>query len=77
MLGYGGGGGIDGWRAAAQAGYAGLGGRMGARVKRPVFVAPDIVRLDDQDVLVVPASKYEQATVKQHFWEPEVVAGGE
>ena len=64
------GGGIDGWRAAAQASYAGLGARMGARSRRPVFAVPDVVRLDDQDVLVLPPSRYEQATVKQHFWEP-------
>lgn len=70
VLAYGGGGGIDGWRAAAQASYAGLGARMGARSRRPVFAVPDVVRLDDQDLLVLPASRYEQATVKQHFWEP-------
>src|SRR5262249_37085610 len=77
VVGYGSGGGIDGGRAAAQASYQALGGRMGARVKRPVFAAPDVVHLDDQDVLVVPASKYEQATVKQHFWEPEPQVGAE
>ncbi len=70
VLAYGGGGGIDGWRAAAQASYSGLGARMGARSRRPVFAVPDVVRLDDQDLLVLPASRYEQATVKQHFWEP-------
>jgi hypothetical protein len=73
VLGYGGGGGIDGWRAAPPTLYSGLTGRLGGRAKRPVFAAPDPVRLDDQDVLVVPTSRYEQAPVKQHFWEP---AGG-
>jgi hypothetical protein len=75
VLAYGGGGGIDGWRAAAS--YQGLAGRMGSRAKRPVFAAPDVVHLDDQDVLVVPASKYEQASVKQHFWAPEALVGAE
>ena len=71
ILGYGGGGGaIDGWRAAPPTLYSGLAGRLGARAKRPVFAAPDPVRLDDQDVILVPASRYEQATIKQHFWEP-------
>ncbi len=74
VLGYGGGGGIDGWRAAAQTSYTGLGGRMAARIKRPVFATPDVVRLDDQDVMVLPQWRWEQATVKQHFWEP--AAGG-
>jgi len=74
VLAYGGGGGIEGWRAVAQASYSGLGGRMAARTKRPVFAVPDVVRLDDQDVLVLPASRYDQATVKQHFWEPTAQA---
>jgi hypothetical protein len=79
VLSYGGGGGIDGWRAAAPGGYQALGGRMGARAKRPIFAAPDVVRPfeGDQDMLVVPASKYEQATVKTHFWEPEPLVGAE
>jgi hypothetical protein len=75
VLGYGGGGGIDGWKAASQQGYAALSGRMGARLRRPVFAAPDVVRVDDQDVLVVPTSKFAEAPVRQHFWEPTV--GGE
>jgi hypothetical protein len=72
VVGYGGGGGIDGWRAGAAGVYASFLGRMGARTKRPVFAPPDVVRLDDQDILVAPQSKFEQATVKQHFWEPVV-----
>jgi hypothetical protein len=28
------------------------------------------VRLDEPDLLVVPPSRFEQAPVKQHFWEP-------
>jgi hypothetical protein len=70
VLGYGAGGGIDGWKAANQGSYNGLQGRMGARVKKPVFASPDPVRMDDNDVVVVPKSEYEQASVKQHFWEP-------
>ncbi len=72
VLGYGGGGGsgIDSWRPAAAAAYGTLGTRMGARTKRGVLIAPDVVRLDDQDVLLVPVSKFETATVRQHFWEP-------
>lgn len=70
VLGYGGGGGFDGWRAAAQVSYTALGVRMGGRVKRPVFAAPDPVRLDDQAVLIVPHSTYAEAPIRQHFWEP-------
>ena len=75
VLGYGGGGGIDGWKAASQQGYTALAGRMSARARRPIFAAPDVVRVDDQDILVVPASKFAEAPVRQHFWEPSV--GGE
>jgi hypothetical protein len=64
------GGGIDGWRAAAQGGYQGLATRMGGRNKRPVMTPPDKVDINDQDVIVVPQSPTEQAGVKQHFWEP-------
>jgi hypothetical protein len=70
VVGYGGGGGIDGWRGAAPGGYAALGGRMGTRVKKLVFAPPEVVRIDDQDIVVMPQPKFEQASVKQHFWEP-------
>ncbi|HKA91720.1 MAG TPA: hypothetical protein VKE22_28850 [Haliangiales bacterium] len=75
VLGYGGGGGIDGWKAASQQGYTVLSGRMAPRTRRPVFAAPEVVRVDDQDVLVVPTSKFAEAPVRQHFWEP--TAGGD
>src|SRR5262249_39574565 len=75
VLGYGGGGGIDGCKAASQQGYTVLSGRMAPRTRRPVFAAPEVVRVDDQDVLVVPTSKFAEAPVRQHFWEP--TAGGD
>jgi len=75
VLSYGSGGGIDGWRAAAPGAYSALGARLAGRSKRLVFAPPEIVRLDDADVLVLPASRWDQATVKQHFWEPSPAAG--
>ncbi len=68
VLGYGAGGGIDGWKGAAS--YGGLSNDLGAKVKRPVFAPPEVVRMEDQDVLVLPNSEFATATVKQHFWEP-------
>jgi hypothetical protein len=59
---------IQGWKAAAS--YAGLSSQMSARVKKPVFAVPTPVRIDDQDVVVIPQSKFEQATIRQHFWQP-------
>ena len=75
VLSYGSGGGIDGWRAAAPGAYSALGARLAGRSKRLVFAPPEVVRLDDADVLVLPASRWDQATVKQHFWEPSPAAG--
>ena len=76
VLNYGSGGGIDGWRTAAPGAYSALGARLAGRNKRLVFAPPDVVRLDDADVLVLPASRWDQATVKQHFWEPSPAAAG-
>jgi hypothetical protein len=76
VLSYGSGGGIDGWRAAAPGAYSALGARLVGRSKRLVFAPPEIVRLDDADVLVLPASRWDQATVKQHFWEPSPAVAG-
>lgn len=70
VLSFGAGGGIDGWRAAAQGGYGGLASRLGAKVRRPIFAVPEKVDINDQDVILVPQSATEQASVKQHFWEP-------
>jgi hypothetical protein len=71
VLGYGSGGGIEGWRAGVPTGYSAMAQRMSRREKRLVLAAPEVVRLDDSDVLVLPASRWEQAaTVRHHFWEP-------
>lgn len=71
VLGYGASGGIDGWKPAAEDLYRRLAGRMGARPKLPVFAPPEVVRFEDQDVLEPPKSTASDATVKQHFWEPQ------
>jgi hypothetical protein len=68
VLGYGAGGGIDGWKAATS--YSGLSNDLGVKPKRAVFAPPEVVRMEDQDVLILPASEFATAVVKQHFWEP-------
>ena len=35
---------------------------------------PEVVRMEDQDALILPASEFATATVKQHFWEPVATA---
>lgn len=72
VLGYGAGGGIDGWKGAAS--YGGLSSDLAAKIKRAIFAPPEVVRMEDQDVLVLPQSEYATATVKQHFWEPVATA---
>lgn len=68
VLGYGANLGIDGWKGVAS--YSALAGQLGARSKKAVFAMPEPVRLDDSDVLIVPASEFQTATVRQHFWDP-------
>jgi len=70
VLGYGGGGGIEGWRPVVSSVYSSLASRLATRAKRFVFAPPEVVRLDDQDILLVPSSSFELATMKQHFWVP-------
>jgi hypothetical protein len=59
---------ITGWKPSAS--YAGLSSQMSPHVKKPLFALPAPVRIDDQDVVVIPQSKYEQASIRQHFWQP-------
>ncbi len=68
VLAHGAGAGIAGFRAPAS--YAALAGRLAARPKRALFAAPEPVRLDDTDVLVVPRGEPRVAPVGHHFWEP-------
>jgi hypothetical protein len=72
VVGFGGGGAIDGWQPGKQDGYAALRGRMRERLKRPTFATPTPVRVDATDVLLEPASLDQAAftEIKQHFEVP-------
>ncbi len=62
--------GLDGWKASSAEPYRALASRMGARVRRPVMVEPEVVRIEDQDVLVPPALEPGLPELKQLYWLP-------
>ena len=62
--------GLDGWRAAGGEPYRALAGRMGGRARRPVMVEPEVVRIEDQDVLVAPALEPGLTELKSLYWQP-------
>ncbi|MCU1277770.1 MAG: hypothetical protein JWM53_1316 [bacterium] len=62
--------GLDGWKASGAEAYRALAGRMGARVRRPVMVEPEVVRIEDQDVLVPPSLEPGLPELKSLYWQP-------
>jgi len=72
VVGFGGGGAIGGWSAAAKTPYQSLAGRMGKVVKKGVFATPDQVRVDAKDVLLDPPTLDHPALteVLQHVTRP-------
>jgi hypothetical protein len=62
--------GLDGWKASSAEPYRALAGRMGARVRRPVMVEPEVVRIEDQDVLVPPSLEPGMPDLKALYWQP-------
>jgi hypothetical protein len=62
--------GLDGWKSSSAEPYRALAGRMGARVRRPVMVEPEVVRIEDQDVLVPPALEAGLPDLKALYWQP-------
>ncbi|MDB4968949.1 MAG: hypothetical protein JWN44_4638 [Myxococcales bacterium] len=62
--------GLDGWKASSAEPYRALAGRMGSRVRRPVMVEPEVVRIEDQDVLVPPAMEPGLPELKTLYWQP-------
>jgi ABC-type amino acid transport substrate-binding protein len=62
--------GLDGWKASGGEPYRALAGRMGARARRPVMVEPEVVRIEDQDVLVPPSLEPGLPDLKSLYWQP-------
>jgi hypothetical protein len=72
VTGDGGGGAIGGWTGGSDNPYRSLAGRMQTRVKRGIFASPNLVRLDDTDVIVIPDTidRADQPAIEQHFQRP-------
>ncbi|HEX4460986.1 MAG TPA: hypothetical protein VIA18_23560, partial [Polyangia bacterium] len=62
--------GLDGWKAASGEPYRALASRMGGRTRRPVMVEPEVVRIEDQDVLVAPSLEPGMPDLKSLYWQP-------
>lgn len=64
-----GGGAFDGWKAGSDA-QKSLAGRMGARARRPVMVEPELVRIEDPDLLIAPVMEPALSDLKSQYWMP-------
>jgi hypothetical protein len=62
--------GLDGWKASNGEPYRALAGRMASRARRPVMVEPEVVRIEDQDMMVAPALEPGMPDLKSLFWQP-------
>ena len=62
--------GLDGWKAAGGEPYRALASRMGGKTRRPVMVEPEVVRIEDQDVLVAPTLDPGMPELKSLYWQP-------
>ena len=63
VIGYGGGGAINGWTKPVRDIYAALAGRLGKVVKTGVLATPEPVRFDSKDVLIDPPTLRDSALV--------------
>jgi hypothetical protein len=61
---------LDGWKAAGPGEYKALAGRMAARGRRPVMVEPEVVRLEDQDILIAPTLEPALPDLRTQYWTP-------
>ncbi len=61
---------LDGWKSAGAEAYRALASKMSARGRRPVMVEPEVVRLEDQDVLVAPTLEPALPDLRTQYWTP-------
>ena len=57
------------WKAGSEA-QRSLAGKMGARARRPVMVEPEVVRIEDPDLLIAPSMEPSLSDLKSQFWMP-------
>jgi hypothetical protein len=65
-----GGGPYDGWRPGSSEPYRSLASRLSPKVRRPIMAEPEVVRLDDTNVLVPPPLAPVAPDLKDLFWSP-------
>jgi hypothetical protein len=61
---------IDGWKTGDAGPYKALQGRLGARSKRPLMAEPDVVKMEDSDILVPPQLEPAMPDLKAQYWTP-------
>ena len=61
---------LDGWKAGDAGPYRALAGRLGVRAKRPVMSEPEVVKMEDLDILVPPSLEFALPELKTQFWMP-------
>jgi hypothetical protein len=61
---------LDGWRSSDSGPYRALAGGMGSRSKRGMMAEPDIVKMEDLDILIPPQLEPSLPDLKSQFWMP-------
>ncbi len=61
---------LDGWKSSDSGPYRALQAQMGARSKRGMMAEPDVVKMEDLDILVPPQLDPSLPDLKSQYWTP-------
>jgi hypothetical protein len=61
---------IDGWKPGDSSPYRALAGQLGNRSKRAIMAEPEIVKMEDLDILIPPTLEPSLPDLKSQFWTP-------
>jgi hypothetical protein len=61
---------IDGWKNGDAGPYKALQAKLGARSRRPLMAEPDVVKMEDSDLLVPPQLEPAMPDLKAQYWTP-------
>jgi ABC-type amino acid transport substrate-binding protein len=61
---------LDGWRSADSGPYRTLAGAMSPRSKRPIMAEPDVIKMEDLDILVPPTLETTLPALNSLYWNP-------
>jgi hypothetical protein len=64
------GGAYDGWKNGSADNFRSLGNKLGGKTRKPIMTEPEVVKLDDTDVVVPPALEASSPNIKDQFWNP-------